>query len=38
MGAGPTLYAGKSTFTYTFGSMTFTTGSVCKITDTTFAT
>lgn len=38
MGAGPKLYAGQSTFVYTFGSMTFTTDSVCKITDTTFTT
>lgn len=35
MGVGPELYAGKSTFTYTFGSSTmFGTGvSACKITD-----
>jgi hypothetical protein len=38
MGAGPALYAGSSTFTYTFGSATFLAGAVCKITDSTFAT
>jgi hypothetical protein len=38
MGAGPKLYAGQSTFVYTFGSMTFTSNSVCKITDTAFTT
>lgn len=38
LGSGPALYAGSSTFTYTFGSATFATGAVCKITDSTFAT
>jgi len=38
MGTGPKLYAGKSVFTYTFGSAAFSTGSVCKITDATFKT
>lgn len=37
LGSGPKLYAGKSVFTYTFGSAAWATGSECKIKDSSFA-